>query len=59
MRLKHYGVKITEGLKHVRHPIKITDQKENVLKNKNIPLAKMMWKGHRVDKATRELESKL
>ena len=55
--LKYQEVEITQNLKHVVHPTKILDRKKKVLRNKSIPLVKVMWKGHTTEKATWELES--
>ena len=55
--LKHQEVEITQNLRHVVHPTMILDRKKKVLRNKSIPLVKVMCKGHTTEKATWELES--
>ncbi|KAM6582370.1 hypothetical protein CsatB_009372 [Cannabis sativa] len=46
-------------LSYNEQPIKILDRKEKVLRNKTIPLVKVLWKSSKVEEATRELESQM
>jgi hypothetical protein len=40
----------------VEEPIKIVDKKEQVLRTKTIPIVKVLWRNHGVEKASWEAE---
>ncbi|KAA0053451.1 Chromo domain-containing protein [Cucumis melo var. makuwa] len=47
---------VVEGLSYVEEPIQILDRKEQVLRNKTIPLIKVLWRHHGAEEATWEPE---
>ncbi|KAL0555988.1 hypothetical protein IC582_004491 [Cucumis melo] len=49
-------VELKEDLSYVEEPVQILDRKEQVLRNKTIPLKKVLWRHHGVDEATWEPE---
>ena len=40
-------------------PVKILDRKDKVLSNKIVPLVKVLWRNHVVEKATWEIEENM
>ncbi|KAK6147382.1 hypothetical protein DH2020_018294 [Rehmannia glutinosa] len=49
-------VQIREDLSYEEKPMKIVDREVKKLRNKEIPLVKVIWRNHRVEEATWELE---
>ncbi|KAA0059641.1 Chromo domain-containing protein [Cucumis melo var. makuwa] len=49
-------VHLEDNLSYEEEPIQILDKKEKVLKNKVIPLAKVLWRNHTAEEATWETE---
>ncbi|XP_071906161.1 uncharacterized protein [Coffea arabica] len=49
-------VELDESLTYEERPIQILDRKVKDLRNKQIPLVKVLWKHHEVEEATWELE---
>ncbi|KAA0056690.1 cysteine proteinase COT44-like [Cucumis melo var. makuwa] len=47
---------VVEGLSYVEEPVQILDRKEQVLRNKTIPLIKVLWRHHGAEEATWEPE---
>ena len=45
-----------EGLTYVKEPVKIVDKKDQVLHTKTIPIVKVLWHNHGVEKASWEAE---
>ncbi|KAA0057714.1 Chromo domain-containing protein [Cucumis melo var. makuwa] len=43
---------VVEGLSYVEEPVQILDRKEQVLRNKTIPLIKVLWRHHGAEEAT-------
>ena len=44
-------------LNYKKRPIQILDKREKELRNKKIPLVKILWRNHFVEEATWELEN--
>ena len=52
-------LKIREDLTYIGHLIPIVDQKEQVLRNKVIPLVMVIWQNHSVEEAIWEREDEI
>ncbi|KAA0063169.1 DNA/RNA polymerases superfamily protein [Cucumis melo var. makuwa] len=57
--LQEQPVELKEDLSYVEEPIQILDRKEQVLKNKTIPLIKVLWRHHGMEEATWEPEDQM
>ena len=55
--IEHEPVEIEPDLSYVERPISILDRKEKVLRNKVVPLVRVLWRNPRVEESTWELES--
>jgi hypothetical protein len=49
-------ITLREDLAYIEEPVQILDRREQVLRNKTIPLVKVMWRNHNVEEATWEPE---
>ncbi|KAL0544358.1 hypothetical protein IC582_019472 [Cucumis melo] len=54
--LQEQPIELKEDLSYVEEPVQILDRKEQVLRNKTIPLIKVLWRHHGAEEATWELE---
>ncbi|KAA0035225.1 DNA/RNA polymerases superfamily protein [Cucumis melo var. makuwa] len=54
--LEAQPVHLKENLSYEEEPIQILDKKEQVLRNKVIPLVKVLWRNHNTEEATWETE---
>ena len=45
---------VHENLTYEEKPVRILDRKEQVLRNRVIPLVKVLWRNHAVEEATWE-----
>ena len=54
-----HGLNLQEDVTYGEGPIEILDKKEQVLRTNTIPLVKVFWDHHGVEKATWELESNM
>ncbi|KAA0032714.1 DNA/RNA polymerases superfamily protein [Cucumis melo var. makuwa] len=54
--LQEQPVELKEDLSYVEEPVQILDRKEQVLRNKTIPLIKVLWRHHGAEEATWEPE---
>ena len=54
--LTEQPVEIQENLTYEEEPVQILDHREQVLRNKTIPLVKVLWRSHTVEEATWEHE---
>ena len=54
--VEHEPLEIQEGLTHVEEPVKIVDKKDQVLRTKTIPIVKVLWRNHRFEEASWEVE---
>ncbi|KAL5541756.1 hypothetical protein UlMin_009466 [Ulmus minor] len=52
--LEHESIEVQEDLTYEEKPIQILDRKEKTLRNKVIPLVKVLWQNHKVEEATWE-----
>ena len=52
-------VEIQENLTYEEEPVQILDRREQVLRNKTIPLVKVLWRSHTVEEATWEHEEQM
>ena len=55
--LREKLVQLKENLTYEEIPVQIVDCKEQVLRNKVIPLVKVLWKNHEREAATWEPEA--
>ena len=54
--IKHEPLDVQENLSYIEHPVQILDRRDQVLRNKTIPLVKVLWRNHRMEEATWERE---
>ena len=54
--LEAQPVHLKENLSYEKEQIQILDKKEQVLRNKVIPLVKVLWRNHNTEEATWETE---
>jgi hypothetical protein len=52
-------ITLREDLVYVEEPVQILDRKEQVLRNKVIPLVKVLWRNHEIEEATWEPEEQM
>ena len=52
-------VEIQENLTYEEKPVQILDRRDQVLRNKTIPLVKVLWRSHTVEEATWEREEQM
>ena len=57
--LTEQPVKIQENLTYEEEPVQILDRREQVLRNKTIPLVKVLWRSHTVEEDTWEPEAQM
>ena len=57
--LTEQPVEIQENLTYEEEPVQILDRREQVLRNKTIPLVKILWRSHSIEEATWELEAQM
>ena len=50
-------VHLSDDLTYEEVPVQILDRQDRVLRNKTVPLVKVLWRNHKVEEATWELES--
>ena len=55
--LRYEGLELDQDLSYEEKPIKVLDRKDKVLRNKTIPLVKVLWRNNKSEEATWELES--
>ncbi|XP_028077877.1 uncharacterized protein LOC114279800 [Camellia sinensis] len=55
--VNYVNLEVQEDLSYEEQPAKILDRRNQVLRNKTIPLVKVLWRNHRVEEATWETES--
>ncbi|WOG86435.1 hypothetical protein DCAR_0205639 [Daucus carota subsp. sativus] len=54
--LKDHGIEINDNLSYIEEPVKIIGHKTKQLRNREIPLVKVLWRNHAVEEATWETE---
>ncbi|XP_038885857.1 uncharacterized protein LOC120076160 [Benincasa hispida] len=52
-------VQLKENFSYKEKPMKILDRKEQVLRNKTIPLVKVLWRNHSTEEATWEAKEQI
>ena len=57
--LEHKPIEVHEDLTNKEKPVQILDRKEKALRNKVIPLVKMLWWNHKIEEATWEREDEM
>ncbi|WOG92409.1 hypothetical protein DCAR_0311675 [Daucus carota subsp. sativus] len=55
--IEYEQVEIQPDLSYVEQPIEILDRKEKVLRNRSVPIVKVLWRNPKVEEITWELES--
>ena len=45
-------MEIQENLTYEEEPVQILDRREQVMRNKTIPLVKVLWRSHTIEEAT-------
>ena len=50
--LNQEPIEVHEDLTYEKKPVKIMDREEKLLKNKVIPLVKVLWRNHKIEEAT-------
>ena len=53
--IQDVSIEISDNLSYVEEPIEIVDYKESELRNRKIPMVKMLWKNHSKREATWKL----
>ncbi|XP_027158282.1 uncharacterized protein LOC113759903 [Coffea eugenioides] len=57
--LQPENIEIDEALTYEEIPVKLLDHKVKELRNKRIPLVKVLWRNHGVEEATWEVEEEI
>ena len=57
--LAEQPVELREDLTYEEGPVQILDRREQVLRNKVIPLVKVLWRNHSTEEATWEHEEQM
>ena len=57
--IEYETVEIQPDLSYEEKPVKILDRKEQVLRNKTIPLVRVLWRNQNVEESTWELEKNM
>ncbi|XP_038902286.1 uncharacterized protein LOC120088919 [Benincasa hispida] len=52
-------MQVKENLSYEEEPVKILDRKEQVLRNKKIPLIKVLWRNYGLEETTWEAEEQM
>ena len=54
--IEHQPLEIREDLSYVEQPVQILDRRDQVLRNKVIPLVRVLWRNHTTEESTWERE---
>ena len=57
--LMEQPIQLKENLTYEEHLVEILDRRNQVLRNKVIPLVKVLWRSHTVEEATWEQEAQM
>nr|XP_027109290.1 uncharacterized protein LOC113729165 [Coffea arabica] len=57
--LQPKNIDIDEALAYEKKPVKLLDRKVKELRNKRIPLVKVLWKNHGIEEATWKIEEEI
>ena len=52
--IQHETIQVHEDLSYEEKPVKILAREEKILRNKTIPLVKVLWRNYKVEEATWE-----
>ncbi|XP_028072519.1 uncharacterized protein LOC114274745 [Camellia sinensis] len=52
-------LEVHEDLSYEEQPVQILDRRDQILRNKTIPLVKVLWQNHRIEEATWETEGQM
>ena len=52
-------VEIREDMTYIEHSVQILDKKDQMLRNKTIPLVNVMWRSNLIEEATWEWEDEI
>ena len=55
--LSYEGLELDRDLSYEERPVQLLDKKDKVLRNKMIPLVKVLWRNSKSEEATWELEA--
>ena len=55
--IEYEPIEIQSDMSYVEKPVQILDRQDKVLRNKCVPLVKILWRNPKVEEATWELES--
>ena len=55
--LSYGDLALDSDLSYEERPVQVLDRKDKVLRNKMIPLVKVLWRNSKVEEATWELEA--
>ena len=55
--LSYEGLELDQDLSYEERPVQLLDKKDKVLRNKTIPLVKVLWRNSKSEEATWELEA--
>ena len=57
--LRTEEIKIDQHLSYEERPVKLLDRKVKELRHKQISLVKVLWRNHRIEEATWEVEEEI
>ena len=57
--LQHEPIQVHEDLSYEEQPVQILAREERRLRNRSIPMVKILWKNHSHEEATWELEEEI
>ena len=57
--INHYPLDVREDLSYVETPIEIVDRRDQMLRNKVIPLVRVVWQNHSYEESTWEREDEI
>jgi hypothetical protein len=57
--IEYEPIEVQPDLSYIERPIEILDRKEKVLRNRTVPIVRVLWRNPRVEESTWELESEM
>ena len=57
--ISHHPLDMIEGLRYIEKPIGILDHRDQILRNKGIPLVRVLWQNHTWNESTYEREDEM
>ena len=57
--IEYETLEVQPDLSYIEQPLEILDQQDRVLRNKSVPLVKVLWRNPRVEESTWELKSEM